>query len=35
MAETDGTTLLIRSLVFLAVAGLFFFVLKSKKNEDK
>lgn len=32
---TDFTTLTIRVGIFLVIAGVFFFVLKSKKGGDK
>ena len=31
MADTDGLTLTIRTLVLIGVAAVFYFVLKSKK----
>lgn len=35
MPETDGLTLLIRTLVLVGVAAVFYFVLKSKKEDKK
>ena len=35
MPETDGLTLVIRTAVFVGVAALFYFVLKSKKDDKK
>lgn len=35
MAETDGLTLTIRTLVFVAVAAVFYFVLKSEKKDKQ
>ncbi len=31
---TDITTLTIRTVVFVVIAGIFYFVLKSKKNKE-
>ena len=33
MPETDGLTLVVRTLVFLVIIGIFYFTLKSKKKE--
>jgi len=35
MPETDGLTLIIRTAVLIVVAGIFYFVLKSKKEDKK
>ena len=35
MPETDGLTLTIRTLVLIGVAAVFYFVLKSKKEDKK
>ena len=35
MPETDGLTLVIRTLVLIGVAATFYFVLKSKKEDKK
>lgn len=32
---TDIATLTIRMVIFVVIAGVFFFVLKSKKKDDK
>jgi hypothetical protein len=33
MAETDGLTILIRTLVFLGIIGIFAFILTRKKDK--
>ena len=35
MAETDGLTILIRTLVLLGIIGIFGYILTRKKEEDK
>ena len=34
MAETDGLTIVIRTLVFLGILGIFIFTLTRKKKKD-
>ncbi len=35
MAETDGLTIVIRTLVLLSIAGIFGFILTRKKEDKK